>query len=82
MRDASQKGMSVQKLTNKVGMARRLYLEAETFGYMIEFASLRKEEIIQTITNRLKGKGLHMFLHDTEEAVRLVIEELVKEKRK
>lgn len=70
--------LSVQKLTNQIGIARRIYLEAETLGHIIEFTSLRKEEIIQSISNELKGKGLYMFLHDTEEAVRIVIEELFK----
>lgn len=79
---SASKELPVQKPTNQIGRARRLYLEAETFGHIIEFTTIQKEEVIQSITNRLKKRGLRMFLHDTEEAVRLVIEELVEEQRK
>ena len=66
----------------KPGIARRLYLEAEALGYIIQFTTLHKEEMIQSITSRLKGKGMRNFLCSTEDAVRLVIEELIKEKNK
>ena len=75
--DASRKER--KQPTNAVGRARRLYLEAETIGHIIEYTSLKKEETIQSITRRLKARGIHNFLFDTEYAVQLVVETLIKE---